>query len=301
MQGIPFVFHPESFSNEDSLDYISDGEIHVLILLEEVEMTPPLNRILNRRTLLTGASAVTATAWIQQRHAAGAGQLSVSGDCSLEPALQHVFNFSTSNFNALPLHRMGSLEPGPDWVISQSPELGILLTPPGWRVINEVANTFDREGLPQWQSGQLPFPWWATTVVESPDASTGYIFIRGALDDIHITPAAGADLTRHLVMLPDVQPQSLCLAEQVDNLGDMTNEYWVSGDRYDHELLLSRGTSIVSSVSGSNLGPGSTFLIDAFVAPADRAEDLVLDVYLKILYQLLPKGGAGDPTPTPTP
>lgn len=264
-------------------------------------MTSPRNRFFNRRTLLMSTPILAAGLWSQRPQASRASQIELTGDCSVEPALQYVYDFSTSNFMALPLQRMGSLDPGPDWVIARSPELGVLLVPPDWIVVNGWANSFDRDGIPEWSGTQPQYPFWATTLVASPDETVAYMYVTGSVDQVELTPADGAQIARNVMMGVERRNRSLCLAEQVDPQYDMQLGHWISGDRYGSDLLFTRGSTIISSVSGANLGPGTTFLFDGFVVPRAEAEDLVLDVYLKILYQLLPKGGATDPTPTPSP
>lgn len=264
-------------------------------------MSSPIDRFLSRRTLLAGSPVLAAAGLAQLKRAASSAQTTTVGDCSVEPALQYLYDFTSLNFTALPVWGTGTLEPDIDWVIAQSPELSFLMIPPGWTVYNGFANSFDRDGIPQWTETPLPWPFWSTTEFASPDGSAAYVFIRGALDSVQLLPEDGAALGRHLVMLPDFQPKNLCTAVQTDSLGEINRGFWVAGDRYDGELLLSRGTILVSSVAGMNLGPGSTFFIDAFVSPTETSADLMLDVFLKFLYQQMPKGGNGEPTPTPSP
>lgn len=261
-------------------------------------MSTPIDRLLSRRTLLAGAPMLAAAGLAQLKRASSAAQTSTSGDCSLEPALQYLYDFATTNFMALPVV---TLEPDIDWVIAQSPELSFLMIPPGWTVFNGFANTFDRDGVPQWTENPLPWPFWSTTEIVSPDGSAAYIFIRGALDNVQLLPEDGVELMRHLVMLPDVRPDNICTVGQTDMLGDIHRGFWLSGDRYGEELLLTRGSILVSEVAGMNLGPGSAFFLDAFVSPTNESADLMLNVFLKLLWQQVPKGGDGEPTPTPSP
>ena len=264
-------------------------------------MTSLLNRILSRRSFIAGLPLVAGGAIAHKQRASGAAQISLAGDCSVEPALQYLLDFNTLNFTALPVWGSGTLEPDFDWVPVQTPEIGILMIPPNWSVVHQFAHEFDRDGVPIWTESQLPYPFWTTTMFVSPDDLVAYIFVRGAIDNVQLLPADGADLMRHIVMDPVVRPENLCMAEHTDLSGEIGTGNWVSGDRYDHELLLSRGTVLVSPVAGPSLGPGTTFFFEAFVAPTEIAAELTLDVYLKILYQQLPKGGDGEPTPTPSP
>lgn len=264
-------------------------------------MTKPNSRFFSRRSLLASVPVLAAGFLSRHLRTTSAAQISLTGDCSVEPALQYLYDFNTLNFTALPIRDTGTLEPNLDWVIAQSPELGVFMIPPGWSLFNGFANSWDRDGNPQWTADTLPYPFWSTTAIVSADDTAAYIFVRGGIDNVHLTPADGAQLMRDIVMEPVAKPTSLCLAEQTDTLGDTGQGIWISGDRYGNELLLSRGSILASSVAGFSLGPGSTFFFDAFVAPSDEAADLVLDVYLKLLYQQIPKGGASDPTPTPSP
>lgn len=263
-------------------------------------MTSPLDRILNRRTVLAGVPFVGVGLWSQRPRVSA--QMQMSGDCTLEPAVQYLRDYATMNLQALPADKMGmTFEPGVDWEIAQSAELGILMIPPGWTLVNVWANSVDSDGMPEWQQNQPQFPFWAATIIISPDESAMFMYVYGGVDDVALSPADGADLARQLVMGTEDQPNNICQIEQVNPPSTQQSAAFLTGERYESNLMVSKGDLLISSVSGMNLEYGTTFMIDAFVAPASEAEDLVLNVYLKILYQLIPKGGESEPTPTPTP
>ena len=264
-------------------------------------MTNSLHRSVSRRYLIASAPLIAAGLWSRRLGSSSAAKIETTGDCTLNPALRHVYNFATSNFAALPLERLGSMDPGVDWEMNQTPELGLLFTPPDWEVSHAWANVFDRSGEPQWQGSPVPPPNWVITIVASPDDTAGYIFAKGALDNVSLSPADGAEMARRMVMGDSNRSERLCEALQTDAQYQLDTSYWITGDQFGKDLLLSRGTLLASSVGGFHFGPGTTFLFDAFVAPQDQSEDLVLDVYLKLLYQQLPKGGSMESTPTPTP
>lgn len=264
-------------------------------------MTSPRERIINRRSIMLGAPLLAAGLWTQRPKVSA--QVQVTGDCSIEPAVQYVRDYASQNLMALPAEKMGAtLDPAVDWVMAQSGELGVLLIPPGWTLVNAWANTTDSDGMPEWQTTQLQFPFWATTLIVSPDESAMFMHVYGAYDNVELSAADGAELARQLVMGRDQRPDGICQVEQIDPPAMLQSSKWLTGDRYGSSLMVSKGELLISSVSGMTLGYGTTFIFDAFVAPATEAEDLVLNVYLKLLFQLAPKGGGGgDTTPTPSP
>ncbi|MCO5217244.1 MAG: hypothetical protein M9909_00165 [Thermomicrobiales bacterium] len=262
-----------------------------------------LRRRFSRRSAVAATPMLMAGLLAYRSQLGSAAQMQVEGDCSLEPALVHYANFAAGNLMALPTLRIRSFDPGVGWQMAQSPELGFFLAPPGWTVANGYANTFDRNGLPQWQAEPLQYPFWSTTIIAPPDQSSAYMYVRGAIDNVALTPVDGADLGRSLIMAGEGRPQNVCQITQTEPPSTITSAHWVAGDRYGRtDLLMHRGSVLISEVAGASLGPGTTFMLEGIIAPRADAEDLFLNTYLQILWQFLPKGGGGgDPTPTPTP
>lgn len=265
-------------------------------------MASILSRRFSRRSAMAATPMLVAGVLAYRSQRGSAAQVQVDGDCALEPAMIHFANFAAGNLMALPTARIQSFDPGIGWQMAQSPELGVFLAPPGWTVANGFANTFDRNGMPQWQAEPLPYPFWSTTIISPPDQSSAYMYVRGAIDNVALTPTDGIELGRALIMEGQGTPRSVCQLQQTEPPSMMTTAHWVAGDRYGRtDLLMHRGSVIISEVAGASLGPGTTFLLDGIIAPRAGAEELFLNTYLQILWQFLPKGGGGDPTPTPTP
>ncbi len=265
-------------------------------------MSGSLNHRISRRSLIGITPFIGSGAALLGGSIARSAQIDISGDCSMEPALTYLYDFVTLNFEKLPIWGSGTLDPDIDWQLVESNELGFLLAPPDWSVHNGYANSFNQDGTPNWMNERVPGPYWSMTAIISPDESAAYIYTKGAIDDVILTGADGATITRESIMGSERRSTNLCVAQQVKDQGDIGLRHWVAGDRYGRNLVLSHGSVVVSSSGGLNHGPGSTFLSNAYIAPARESADLMMDVFLKLVYQQMPEGeGGGLPTPSPTP
>jgi hypothetical protein len=239
---------------------------------------------------------------IHRLASAQSGGLNIRGDCTEEPALQMMMDFATGNLDRLPYRTMDEFLPGADWEFRESVELGMLLVPPGWNVQNVQANSFSRNGVPEWQSQQLSFPYWGGCFIISPDESAAYIYISGRMDGPPFLDGNGlVELARTSVMGSDNTPREVCVSTQDEPGFSRQSSQFVVGDRYGRDLIISRGFGIQSEVSGATLGPGTEFGFEIMAAPRRESAELMEDVFIKIMWQLIPRSGSGDDEPTPTP
>ncbi len=248
-----------------------------------------------------GASMALAGAWIQQQRTLGAGQLDIDGDCAAEPAAEKLLFFATADFPKLSQVGVHEMSTPIGWEPAQGSELGPFLSPPEWSVINAWANTFASDGTPEWQQQPLPYPFWSATMVVAPDERALYMHVSGGVDNVYLSAQEATDIARVTVLGPDARLRPVCTVGQHGGGPDLGTVDWVSADRHRSNLLLTRGWGIQSDVSGPSLGPGTQFGFDAMVAPRREADRYMVDVFLRILWQFVPRGSGGDSTPTPTP
>lgn len=262
-----------------------------------------LRSVLNRRALLAMPPLAGIGLIAQRMTSAQSPQLETRGDCLDEPALRMLLDFQTGNWDRLPFTREEDVLPEADWVVGVSPEIGALLVPPDWTFLNVWANSFAENGVPEWQAEQMVYPWWAATFIISPDESAAFISVTGGVDG---RPYLGAgdlvELAQNTIMGSADEGREVCAALQEQQAGLGMNEVlYTFGSRYGRDLLVCRGWGLQSDVSGPSAGPGTTFNFDVMIGPRRESEELMTDVFMRILWQMLPKSGDGASTPTPSP
>lgn len=266
-------------------------------------MRPTLPESTSRRTLLGLAPAAAVATWAMLRASSNARQMEVDGDCAREPAADLLYNFVTTNFAALPYV---GLDDRVDWRLGQSTKFGAFMAPPDWSVVNAWANEWGPNGIPRWQTEPLPAPAWTTTTVIAPDQDALWMYVEGSVDDIYLTPELAGELARATIVGSDANLRDVCALRQTDIVNtELENTLFMTADRQGSELLLTHGWALLAPFGGPSLGKGSAFGITGMIAPRRHAEDVMRDVFLRIMWQLLPRAGGGsdddEPTPTPTP
>ena len=267
-----------------------------------LEHSPP-RMGLNRRALLAVPPLAMLGLLAQRLAGAQTPRMETRGDCLDEPAMKMLLDFQTGNWDRLPFQREEDVLPGIDWVVAETIDHGMLFVPPEWTVLNVWANEFARNGIPEWQAEPLPFPFWNATFIISPDESAAFISVTGSID---APPFLDGDdcieLARATIMGSDEEGRELCAAQQQQSNGLMGEVLYAFGDRYGSDLFMCRGHALQSEVAGPSLGPGTSFSFDVMVGPRRESEAMMTETYMRILWQMLPKGGgASTPTPTPTP
>lgn len=278
----------------------------VLTLVQRKKQGEPsvrhtLNKSASRRTLLGLAPVVAATIWAGRGSASNARQLELEGDCTSEPAVELLYNFFTLNVEALQYLGLTDLD---GWKLAESTQLGPFMVPGDWDVVNVWANDWEDNGIPRWQAEPMPAPAWSATMVISPGQDAFWVYVYGSVDGPHQTTFEIGDLARSVIVGSDARLREICATGQQEAVNtDLENTLFLTADRQGSEMLLTHGWALQSPFTGPSLGSGATFGITGMVAPRRDAEEIMQNVYLRIMFQLLPKGsgGAGPPTPTSTP
>lgn len=258
---------------------------------------------LSRRRFLAIAAAIPALVVGKRLRTSSAQNYTEHGDCSIIPALEWYRHFATANFVALPSRGLNDHLPQHNWQATEDPELGPFMVPPGWTTDTFFANQFERDGSPIWGVDFLDHPRWTATMVTSPEQEAFYMHIVGAIDDVMLDSPGGAQLSRELAIGKEVETEPLCLMEQYRVEGQIPVTDWLAGETFGDHLLMTGGVAFTTDFTGFNYQPGSRFIIDVLVCPYEQSSEYMQDVFLRILWQFVPKspGGVGEVTPTPSP
>lgn len=269
---------------------------------ERHTMASLLDMLSRRRFLVAAGIASTIVAGSRYR-SSQASQATEHGDCALIPAMYWYREFQRANFIAMPYTELNEHLPQHGWTATSDPELGPFLVPPGWTTDNFFANRLDRAGSPIWGAEYLEHPRWTATMVTAPNQSAFYMIIHSIVDGVQVDSQGGARLVRELAIGPEVETEAFCLIEQLSIEGQLPMSVWVSGETFDDYLIMSNGHAIAADFLGMSAGPGSRVVGNVLVCPYDEADDYMREVFLRILWQFVPKapGGAGEVTPTPSP
>ncbi len=255
-------------------------------------MTALPHRPFTRRALLGGASIVGVGAWAHRASGRQASDPVVEGDCEDEPAVRMLFNWRAG----LPVYQSVA-ESGPqlDWQPFNHPDfLGPFLIPPGWTGSAAWAASFTRDGVPEWRDEPMSLPQLTLSRVTSPDRDASFEYAIGSIQNALLTTQQSATVAKQSVLGANPRLRSVC---SVDDQGNALAPGWFSADRHRSSLLITFGTALPLP---SEVLPGTVVSFNSMFGRRREMEDLMYDVFLRILFQFL-GGGSGDPTPTPTP
>ena len=251
------------------------------------------SRVLNRRSFLTGAGA-TGAAMLLSRF--GRAQVSDSavyeGDCESEPAVEMLFDWRAGK-QVYPT--LGEMAPPPGWQLFNHPSLlPPFLIPPGWNAYAFWADSYDRDGVPEWQDKLLYLPQLTLNRVVSPDEDAVFEYAVGTVQPDLLTTMQSADLARRGLLGADVRYRQVCV---IDDQLNALAPGWFTVDRQRTNLLLTFGNALQMP---SLYLPGTVVSYNTMYGPRRHMKELMYDYFLRFMFQFLGGGGSNDPTPTPT-
>lgn len=186
--------------------------------------------------------------------------------------------------------------PQPDWQYFEHPDmLGPSLVPPDWFAFPGWADSYSRSGAPRWEDERMSQPQLTSSRVVSPDGDAAFELVTGTVHGALLTLDEAMHLARQSVVVPDPDLRRVCYYEDPQ---DLSGPSWFSADRHERSLLITMGTIFHMP---SDYAPMTGLGFNLFIGPRRQMEDLMYDVFLRILYQFLRKPEGGDDTPTPTP
>lgn len=254
-------------------------------------MAGSLGSGISRRSLIGIAAAGAAGALGFKASGRQAGE-DVLATCATEPAVDMLFRWRSG----APVYASVA-ENGPqiDWVpIQPQATSGPFLIPPRWSAYSGWADSFTRDGLPEWQERPVSAPQLSATRVVSPDGEALFEYAVGAIQGVLLTTEQSSGIARGSIVGADANLRPVCMYDDQDNV---VMPGWFSVDRHRSRLLITSGNA---STLPSDVLPATVVSYTAMYGRRRDMEDLMHDVFLRILYQFL-GGGSGDPTPTSTP
>ncbi len=255
-------------------------------------MTAVPPRLFTRRALLGAASFAGTAAWAHQVSGRQAAEPVVEGDCEDEPAVAMLFDWRSGR----PVYRSVA-DSGPQlhWQPFNHPGfLGPFLIPPGWTGSAAWADSFTRDGVPRWQDQPMSLPQLTLSRVTSPGGDASFEYAVGSIQNALLTTQQSAMLAKQSVLGADPSLRPVC---SIDDQEKALAPGWLSADRHRSSLLITFGNALPLP---SEVLPGTVVSFNSIFGRRRDMEDLMYDVFLRILFQFL-GGGSGDPTPTPTP
>lgn len=244
---------------------------------------------LTRRSIAMGA--IGAMSSLLAGRVASSRQ-TVEGDCEREDAVTLLLDWRAGK----PVYP-SLVEAGPqtDWVPFNHPaSLGPFLIPPDWTGSAAWADTFSDDGEPLWQSTPPAVPQLILSRVSSADGDSVFDYVTGAIPNALLTVEETAHLASQGLLGANPRLRQVCL---VDDQANPLSPAWFRADRHRSNLLVSFGNAL--QLPDAFL-PATVVGYTLLYTPRRDAEEVMYDVFLRILYQFL-GGGSGDPTPTPTP
>jgi hypothetical protein len=248
---------------------------------------PAFKRGWNRRAVLGLVSAVAAGAL----GGTAQSRQTTTGGCSAEPAVQLYFDWRAGE-QVYPAP-FTSVPPA-DWESFQHPSfLGPYLIPPGWQGTALWADTFTRAGEPLWLETPPAAAQLTVSRVSSPDGRSVFEYGTGAIQGVLLSTQETALVAKQGLLGEDPRLRPICL---IDDPHNPLAPGWFSAERHRSNLVLSLGN--VTQLPDFSL-PATVVGYTIISTPRRTAEEAMLEVFFRILYQFL-GGGSGDPTPTPT-
>jgi hypothetical protein len=255
-------------------------------------MTALPHRVLTRRALLGAASFAGTAAWAHRASGRQSADPVVEGDCEVEPAVKMLFDWRSG----LPVYQSVA-ESGPqlDWQPFNHPSfLGPFLIPPGWTGSAAWADSFTRDGVPEWRDVPMSLPQLTLSRVTAPDGDASFEYAIGSIQNALITTRQTATIAKQSVLDANPRLRPVC---SIDDQGNALAPGWFSADRHRSSLLITFGTALTLP---SEILPATVISFNSLFGRRRQMEELMYDVFLRILFQFL-GGGSGDPIPTPTP
>jgi hypothetical protein len=237
-----------------------------------------------RRSLL-GAAAVALPIFLA--HMARRQEAPVTeGDCEEEPAVAMLFAWRNGE-SVYPSVADGM--PQTDWQRFQHPSLPVpYLIPPGWTGMGIWTDTFTRAGEPIWQDTPLTLPQLTGTRLVSPDGDALFEYAVGSIQQVILTNRDSISIAQQSVLGEDPNLRSVCV---IDDQFNALAPGWFTVDRHESDLLITFGNT---QALPHDIAPATVVSFTSMYGPRQDMEDLMYDVYLRILFQFL--GGGSDDT-----
>jgi len=251
-----------------------------------------LDLTVSRRSLVFAGAAAMTLPMLGARQTSGQDTAVIEGDCEDEPSLQMLFDWRDGK----PVYEsIADSGPQIDWVPFEHPSLPVpSLIPPDWTGVAGWADSFSRDGVPEWQDAPLALPQLTMSRIVAPDGDAAFEYAVGSIQQVLLTTADSATLAKENVLGADPTLRSVCV---IDDQYNQLSPGWFTADRHETSLLATFGNALQLP---HDIVPATVVTFTSLYGPRKDMEQLMFDVFLRILFQFL-GGGSSDPIPTPTP
>ena len=245
----------------------------------------------NRRAFLT-AGAVAAPMLATQFVDGQGSDPEIEGDCEDESSVQMLVDWREGK---VVYPTLGDSTPQPDWVEFDHPTIFVpYLIPPDWTGVALWADSFTRDGEPEWQESQLYLPQLTASRIISPDGDAIFEYAVGSLQQVLLNTQDCASIAKQSIVGADPDLRQVCM---IDDQYNALSPNWFTVDRQSSNLLITSGNAMQLP---HDIAPATVVSFTSVYGPRSDMDDLMYDVFLRILFQFL-GGGSDDPTPTSTP
>lgn len=241
---------------------------------------------------MSAATAAVASGWALK--VSGKQQPDIEGVCEDEPAVDMLFRWQTGQL----IHEsMVDAGPQPDWKPYNRPGTqGMIFIPPDWEGTAAWADSYTRHGAPIWRDEPMAQPHLLLSHVVSPDGRSSFSTVTGLIDDALLDAEEVSLVARQGIVGDNPRLRPICM---IDNPGAVDGPSWFTADRHRSNLMITMGTYL--QMPDSTL-PMTGLGYNAMYMRRRQSEEVMYDVFLRILFQFLRSAGGGStPTPTPTP
>lgn len=245
-----------------------------------------------RRSLALGGFGLAA--------AVGAGVKSVvarqtngnlEGDCYSEPGVALLLDWKDELLN---MRREEVLAPVGWQLFTDVNSRVVLQIPRDWKVQLGWATSFTRSGAPILDPTPNPNAGIMVTRFLNSDSTIAYEYTSMDIQGAALKPLEAANVAIQAILGENPKIEEICTFEG----NDVFATSWITAHHHRSSMLVTVGHLLTGDVG---FGPYTNVVYESFYAPRKSFETVVREYFIRFLYQQLPTGGSGDPTPTPTP
>ena len=250
-------------------------------MAELVETSTPRRSFLR---LAGGAVALAVGGGITKALAQTSPTLSGTGDCTDEPGVQLLIDFSQGI--QIPGVTISGLTPPAGWNLFAHPTLPTaLFIPPDWIGIAAWADSYSRSGRPNWTDVRPQVPQLNLLRVMSPDEEIAFEYIVGSILGDPLRPEQVAQIGKQSLLGEEPEVRSVCSYVDTNPL----NPAFLEADRFGPSVHITSGFAVgLESV----FQPSTTVTINNFFGPRRDFEAISRELFLRFIVQFMGGGGS---------
>ncbi len=225
------------------------------------------SRFMNRRSLVAGVASLAATGlWVRRTSGNQPGPV-MEGDCEEEPAIAMLFDWRAGRSVYRSVADAG---PQIGWEPFHHPSaLGPFLIPPGWTGVAAWADSFTREGVPEWQARPLALPQLTLSRIVSPDGEAAFEYAVGSIQQVLLDTGQAATIAKQSMVGESPRLRPVCT---IDDANNQLMPAWFTVDRHRSSLLTTFGN--VAQLP-DHIVPATVVSFTTMYGPRRDMEDLM--------------------------